>query len=45
MTKTIFITGASGGIGRAAAPQVHEQGWNVVATMRSPCRAAVSWRA
>lgn len=40
MTKTIFITGASSGIGRASAHYFHERGWNVVATMRSPARAA-----
>lgn len=40
MTKTIFITGASSGIGRATAHHFHERGWNVVATMRSPDKAA-----
>jgi NADP-dependent 3-hydroxy acid dehydrogenase YdfG len=34
--KTIMITGSSSGIGRAAAKHFAEQGWNVVATMRSP---------
>ncbi len=36
MSKTVFITGASSGIGRAAAKLFHANGWNVVATMRSP---------
>ncbi|MEY4249671.1 MAG: hypothetical protein RJA87_1304 [Pseudomonadota bacterium] len=38
MNKTIIITGASTGIGRAAAKRFHAAGWNVVATMRSPER-------
>jgi NAD(P)-dependent dehydrogenase (short-subunit alcohol dehydrogenase family) len=38
MNKTILITGASTGIGRAAAKRFHDAGWNVVATMRSPER-------
>ncbi len=36
MTKTIFITGASSGIGRAAAIGFAQHGWNVAATMRHP---------
>jgi len=34
--KTILITGASSGFGRLTALKFHQQGWNVVASMRSP---------
>lgn len=36
MSKTVLITGASTGIGRAAAKLFQSKGWNVIATMRSP---------
>lgn len=35
MKKTVFITGASSGIGRATAHKFIAEGWNVVATMRN----------
>jgi len=34
--KTILITGTSSGIGRAAAVKFQREGWNVIATMRTP---------
>ncbi len=36
MRQTIFITGASSGIGKDTAKFFQSKGWNVVATMRSP---------
>jgi len=36
MKKTVLITGASSGFGKAAAKLFHIKGWNVIATMRSP---------
>ena len=36
MQKTIFITGASAGLGKATAILFQKKGWNVIATMRSP---------
>ncbi|MDR0228732.1 MAG: SDR family oxidoreductase [Flavobacteriaceae bacterium] len=36
MKKTIFITGASTGLGKAAAKLFQSQNWNVIATMRTP---------
>jgi NAD(P)-dependent dehydrogenase (short-subunit alcohol dehydrogenase family) len=34
--KTVLITGCSSGYGRETARHFHSQGWNVVATMRTP---------
>ncbi len=34
--QTIFITGASSGIGKATAKLFQTQGWNIIATMRNP---------
>jgi short-subunit dehydrogenase len=39
MTKTVFITGASSGIGKASAQYFQTKGWNVAATMRNPEKA------
>ncbi|KAF2492350.1 short-chain alcohol dehydrogenase [Lophium mytilinum] len=40
MARTIFVTGASSGIGAAVARLFYEKGWNVVATMRKPAEAS-----
>ena len=36
MKKTVLITGASSGFGELIAKKFQSEGWNVVATMRSP---------
>lgn len=36
MQKTIFITGASSGLGKTTAKLFQKNGWRVIATMRSP---------
>jgi len=36
MNKTIFITGASSGLGKDTAKLFQSKGWNVIATMRKP---------
>jgi len=35
-TKTVLITGCSSGFGRLTAKKFQQEGWNIVATMRSP---------
>ena len=35
-TKTVLITGASSGFGKLAAKKFQQEGWNVIATMRTP---------
>jgi len=39
MSKTIVITGASSGLGKAATLLFAERGWTVIATMRNPASA------
>ena len=34
--KTIFITGSSSGLGRAAAKLFSSKGWRMIASMRNP---------
>ncbi len=36
MTKTVLITGAAGGIGRATVNLFAEKGWRVIGADRSP---------
>jgi NAD(P)-dependent dehydrogenase (short-subunit alcohol dehydrogenase family) len=40
VTQTIFITGASTGLGRASALLFASKGWKVIATMRNPATEA-----
>jgi len=39
--KTVLITGCSSGYGLEAARHFHAQGWNVIATMRTPSAEAL----
>ena len=39
MTQTIFITGASTGLGHASAKLFARKGWKVIATMRDPSKS------
>ena len=39
MTQTIFITGASTGLGYASAKLFASKGWKVIATMRDPSKS------
>jgi NAD(P)-dependent dehydrogenase (short-subunit alcohol dehydrogenase family) len=39
--KTVLITGCSSGYGLETARHFHAQGWNVVATMRTPREAVL----
>lgn len=41
MAKTVLITGASAGLGRAVAERFAREGWNVAATMRRPAEETV----
>ncbi|TKG88249.1 SDR family oxidoreductase [Puteibacter caeruleilacunae] len=36
MRRTVLITGASQGFGKLIAKKFHKEGWNVIATMRTP---------
>ena len=40
LKKTVLITGASSGIGKASAGMFAQRGWNVIASMRSPQRGS-----
>ncbi|HEX4496208.1 MAG TPA: SDR family oxidoreductase [Thermoanaerobaculia bacterium] len=41
--KTVLITGCSSGYGLETARHFHAQGWNVVATMRTPREDVLPW--
>ena len=39
--KTVLVTGCSSGYGLETARHFHAQGWNVIATMRTPREAVL----
>ena len=42
--KTVLITGCSSGYGLETARHFHAEGWNVIATMRTPRENVFQYR-